>query len=171
MVFLLLAFLLPLWRQWRRQSHTAATRAPACGCSAPEHRDRRQSGRAAEPAFPALVIGEVDAAAPPPQPTLCSSPGSPLASYRGGLADLCSTSPSVTGAALDASSVVQAYLGYLTAQQQSALAAIESALGARLERHFTYQVAFNGFALVLTPAEAASVVRLGMVQRCTARLR
>ncbi len=115
------------------------------------------------------VIGETDPEGATPAIYIVQLRDQPLASYRGGIANLTPTSPAVTGASLDvASSAAQAYLGYLTAQQQSTLAAIEATLGRPVPVKFTYQVAFNGFALELTPREAATVARLDgirLVQR------
>lgn len=115
------------------------------------------------------VIGETDPNGLQPSTYIVQLQSQPLASYRGGVGNLPATSPAVTGAALNATAAVErAYLAHLSAEQQSALDAIQRALGRSVEVRFTYQVAFNGFALVLTPIEAAKVVGLTgvrMVQR------
>ncbi|HHY53961.1 MAG TPA: trypsin-like serine protease [Chloroflexi bacterium] len=111
------------------------------------------------------VIGESDPEGATPAIYIVQLRGQPLASYRGGIADLAPTSPAVTGAALDAAGrAAQAYLGYLTAQQQAILTEIQAAVGRPVTVKFTYRVAFNGFALELTPREAAAVARLDGVQ-------
>jgi uncharacterized repeat protein (TIGR01451 family) len=107
------------------------------------------------------VIGETDPNGSQPSIYIVQLQSQPLASYRGGVNDLPATSPAVTGASLDATGAAErAYLAHLSTEQQSALDSIQRALGRSVEVKFTYQVAFNGFALVLTPVEAAKVAGL-----------
>jgi hypothetical protein len=86
----------------------------------------------------------------------------PLAGYRGGIDELEATSPIVTGAnKLDIRSASsQAYLSFLVGQRVKTIDAINNVLGHQAVVIFQYQYAFNGFALKLTPAEAAEVVKM-----------
>jgi uncharacterized repeat protein (TIGR01451 family) len=85
-----------------------------------------------------------------------------LAGYRGGINGLEATSPTITGASkLDVKSPSsQAYLSYLASQHTQVLNAISTAFGRQVDVVFQYQYAFNGFALVLTPVEAAEVAKM-----------
>ncbi|MDX9953682.1 MAG: S8 family serine peptidase [Anaerolineae bacterium] len=89
-----------------------------------------------------------------------------LASYFGGIAGLAATSPRATGASkLDPQAPASvAYLNYLEAKHSKALAAVESALGRPVTMTFQYLAVLNGFAVTLTPAEAAKVAQLPEVQ-------
>ncbi len=86
----------------------------------------------------------------------------PLATYRGGVANLQPTSPDVTGAPrLDvASEASRAYVDYLEASQATFVARMEKTLGHEADVRFTYQNSLNGVAVWLTPQEAARVARL-----------
>src|SRR5689334_16121738 len=81
--------------------------------------------------------------------------GEPLASYTGGIPNLAATSPLVTGAPkLQVSSAAsQSYRSYLGQQRQQVTEGISSLLGANIEVAYTYDVAFNGMALMLTRAQ------------------
>jgi len=112
------------------------------------------------------VMGETDPRGATPAVYIVQLTGAPLASYRGSMAGMAPTSPSVTGASLaTADAASAAYLAHLGSEQAAALAAIEQELGRPVAVKFTYAVAFNGFALVLTPGEAQRVASLGGVQR------
>lgn len=112
------------------------------------------------------VFGETDPGGTEPATYIVQLSGAPLASYRGGAANLVPTSPAITGRKLDLRNAeVRAYLAHLTEEQQSALDAIQRLLGRTVEVKFTYQVAFNGFALVLTPMEAAKLTNAPGVAR------
>jgi len=112
------------------------------------------------------VIGEIDPDGVEPTVYIVQLHSQPLASYRGGVGNLPATSPAVTGASLDATAAAErAYLAHLSAEQQAALDMIQRALGRSVEVRFTYQVAFNGLALVMTPVEAAKIVGLSAVQQ------
>lgn len=89
-----------------------------------------------------------------------------LASYFGGIAGLAATSPRATGASkLDPQAPASvAYLNYLEGKHSKVLAAVESALGRPVEMTFQYLAVLNGFAVTLTPAEAAKVAQLPEVQ-------
>lgn len=92
----------------------------------------------------------------------------PLASYRGQITGLAATSPAVTGAPkLDADSPAsQAYRSYLAQQRDAALTQMSNAIGrADLNIRHTYEVAYNGVAIELTPQEAAAVARLPEVKQ------
>ncbi|MBN1921455.1 MAG: S8 family serine peptidase [Anaerolineae bacterium] len=85
-----------------------------------------------------------------------------LASYFGGIAGLAATSPRATGASkLDPQAPASvAYLNYLEGQHAKALGAVEAAVGHSVEVTFQYLAVLNGFAVTLTPAEAAKVAQL-----------
>lgn len=94
----------------------------------------------------------------------------PLALYEGGIQGLAPTANNVTGARkLDATSPAsQAYLAYLDTLHAQRLSAIEQALGRDVKKLFDYKVAFNGFAIRLSPDEAETVAKVPgvrMVQR------
>lgn len=84
----------------------------------------------------------------------------PLATYRGGIANLPATSPKQTGQAkLDIqSSASVAYRSYLRSQQAIFEQAAAKMLGHSLKTIYHYEVTFNGLAVRLTPAEAAKLV-------------
>ncbi len=84
-----------------------------------------------------------------------------LSSYDGSVAGLAATSPSFTGEAkLNPKSPESlAYRSYLADRQQRFIKQLESEFQRAIEIKFTYQVALNGFAAVLTPAEAAVIAR------------
>lgn len=90
----------------------------------------------------------------------------PLAGYKGGVAGLSATNPRVLGRrTLDvASGESVAYLHYLADKHADFLEQAGNTLGRTLEARYTYSYAFNGMALRLTPAEAASVESLPGVQ-------
>jgi uncharacterized repeat protein (TIGR01451 family) len=114
----------------------------------------------------ARVYGETDPAGTTPAVYIVQLEAAPLASYRGGIGDLPATSPAATGAALDMARAAEAtYASYLQGQQAATLQSIQQQLGRPVEVKFTYQAALNGFALVLTPKEAARVLVLPGVQR------
>ncbi|MGB4595258.1 MAG: Ig-like domain-containing protein [Anaerolineaceae bacterium] len=79
----------------------------------------------------------------------------PLATYKGEIAGLSATAPSVTGAKLNVKSPEsQAYLEYLKGQQATYLAVAKNVLGYEPKVLFQYQYATNGFSMMLTAAEA-----------------
>lgn len=166
-LLLLLAFLLPAQVTPRVASAATLEQTPPPPTSPPwplRETIGNKAGVQPNQATP-RVVGETDVEGALPAIYIVQLRNQPLASYRGGVANLTPTSPAVTGASLDtASGAAQAYLGYLTAQQQAALNAISTTLGRPVTVKFTYQVAFNGFALELTPREAATVARLDGVR-------
>lgn len=83
----------------------------------------------------------------------------PLATYRGDVAGLEATSPSVTGARkLDVNSPASvAYREYLAQKQDQLLAAMENAFGHDIEVLFQYDATYNGMAVRLTGQEAIEV--------------
>ncbi|MFN8465391.1 MAG: trypsin-like serine protease [Caldilineaceae bacterium] len=112
------------------------------------------------------VYGETDPGGDAQAIYIVQLAAAPLASYRGGLPGLAVTSPQLTGASLDMGRAAdEAYAVYLAGQQSSALASIEQMLGRTVTVKFNYQAAFNGFALELTPKEAAQVVAMPGVLR------
>jgi subtilisin family serine protease len=110
------------------------------------------------------VVGPVVRAAAqaedPPARYIVRLADPPLASYRGGIADLLPTNPRVLGQVkLDVASPASlAYLDYLTRGHRAATAAMAEALGHPVKVIFDYRHAFNGLAVELTPAQA-DVVR------------
>ena len=82
----------------------------------------------------------------------------PLATYKGEVAGLAATAPSITGAKLNVKSPEsQAYVKFLQAQQSAFLAKAGSVLGYTPDVLFQYQYATNGFSMMLTPDEAAKL--------------
>src|SRR5262245_13168992 len=86
----------------------------------------------------------------------------PLASYRGGLTGLSTTSPQATGASkLNVRSAASvAYRGYLARQRSQIRQSIEQNLGRPVQTLYEYDVTFNGMAVRMTAAEAARVAAL-----------
>ncbi len=86
----------------------------------------------------------------------------PLASYRGGIDGLAPTNPAALGQVkLDVNSPAsQAYVAYLEEAQAAFLATVEATVKHEVEVRFTYQHAFNGMTIQLTPSEAAAVRQL-----------
>lgn len=86
----------------------------------------------------------------------------PLAAYAGGLPGLAATSPYARGTARLASDApeAQAYLRHLEATQDAALRRFGAALGRTTPPRARFRYALNGMALVLSPAEAASIAAL-----------
>lgn len=83
-------------------------------------------------------------------------PDKPLATYKGEVAGLAATAPSVTGAKLNVKSPEsQAYLKFLQAQQSAFLSTAGNVLGYTPKVLFQYQYGTNGFSMMLTPDEAA----------------
>jgi len=80
----------------------------------------------------------------------------PLASYRGGIAGLAATNPAARGETkLDPTSAAsRAYLDHLATRQLAVRQAIATKLLRTPAVAFTYRYAYNGFALLLTEAEA-----------------
>ena len=86
----------------------------------------------------------------------------PLAAYEGGITGLKATSPEVTSENrlnLDSPNA-QVYRAYLGRQQDRALAEISETIGHEVDVLHRYDVAYNGFAVKLTPEEAAEVAEL-----------
>ena len=94
----------------------------------------------------------------------------PLASYYGGVESFAPTSPAVTGERklnMDSAASV-AYMDYLDGVQAAMLNTIDQTLGRDVYVHAQWNVAYNGFAIEMTPEEAATVVGLegiNIVQR------
>ena len=86
-------------------------------------------------------------------------PDEPLATYKGSIAGFAPTAPSILGSAkLDVKSPAsQAYLALLKEKQAGFLTAANAVLGFAPEVLFSYRYATNGFAMLLTPEQAASL--------------
>ncbi len=91
----------------------------------------------------------------------------PLAAYRGGIAGLAATDPTVTGARrLDARSAAsRAYLAHLRSRQTDQLTSIGAALGRTVQAVHRYDAVLNGFAVALSGDEAQRVASLPGVAR------
>ena len=117
----------------------------------------------------ARVVGETDPGGTEQARYIVQLADAPLASYRGGVAGFAATSPSITRVGLDrARPAVRAYADYLASRQNTSLDAISQRIGRTPTVRFRYQNAFHGFAVSLTPREAALVAALDgvrMVQR------
>jgi subtilisin family serine protease len=90
----------------------------------------------------------------------------PLATYTGGVAGLSATSPTATGDRKlnTRSAASQAYLNYLDAQQTQFVTAAGGLLGRPIQPIFSYQHAYNGVVLSLTPAEARQIAQVKGVE-------
>jgi uncharacterized repeat protein (TIGR01451 family) len=91
----------------------------------------------------------------------------PLASYHGTIEGLAATNPAVRGQVkVDPTHPdAIAYRHYLETSQRQFVAAVEQLLGRSLTIGDSYQYAFNGLALLLTPEEAAEVAHLEGVRQ------
>lgn len=93
--------------------------------------------------------------------------GAPASLYVGDISGLAATSPLATGAhklnVTDAA--VSAYRAYLAEERGKVFSAIETLVGHSLEVLYTYDLAYHGAAVKLTPAQAAQVANLPGVIR------
>ena len=91
----------------------------------------------------------------------------PLATYQGGIAGLAGTRAAATGnVKLNVKSAAsQRYISYLDRQRASVLNAIAPVVGGSMTPEAVYRNVFNGFALKLSPAQAAQVATLPGVKR------
>jgi len=88
-----------------------------------------------------------------------------VASYKGGIQGLAATNPSTLGNnRLQNNAATKAYVDYLKGVQASFLSNVNGALGRDVKVLFTYQHAFNGMALVITPLEADQIAKLDGVR-------
>ncbi len=108
------------------------------------------------------VIGEDDSQGVAENVYLVQLAGAPVAAYQGELAGLAATNPAAAGTQrLDGRSRdVQLFRSFLAAEQAGFRSQAEAALGRPLRWVYAYQTAFNGFAVVLTPAEARQMTLL-----------
>lgn len=90
-----------------------------------------------------------------------------LPSYLGNVPGLAPTNPAIQGRTrLDMRSPESlAYLDFLEQQQADVITRMDRTLNRPVEVLYTYQVALNGFAAEMTPAEASQVERMGGVKR------
>lgn len=97
-----------------------------------------------------------------PQIYLIRLKDAPLATYKGDVPGLAATSVEVTGERkLDVHSVSsQRYLNYLASVQSEFISTMDTLLGRNVEVVYQYQIANNGLAVKLTPAEAEAVAAL-----------
>ncbi|MDY0191071.1 MAG: S8 family serine peptidase [Desulfuromonas sp.] len=93
--------------------------------------------------------------------------GEPLATYTGTIPGLAATNPRAAGTRkLDINSAAaQSYSAYLAQQRLSIMARIETAIGRTVKIIHTYNTAFNGVALRLSAAEAATIATLPDIVR------
>ena len=107
-------------QQWARPASPSPTRLTT---RAPKANAQRN-----QPA--PRVIGETNPGGTEQAIYIVQLSGAPLASYRGGLANLPATSPAVTGRRLDLRSAeARAYLDHLSQEQRAALDVIQQILG------------------------------------------
>lgn len=108
------------------------------------------------------VIGETDPDSPNEAIYIVQLSDQPLATYRGGVANLPATSPAVTNEpklnVLAQASVL--YSNYLADQQSQFLQSAEQSLNQPLDVVYQYDVVFNGLAVKATPAEAVRLLKL-----------
>ncbi len=91
-----------------------------------------------------------------------------LATYRGGIAGLAATNPAANGQTkIENNAATAAYLDYLAGAQASFLNSVDANLGRAVEVKFTYRHAFNGLALIITPAEADQIAAMDGVKMVT----
>jgi len=142
----------------------ASTAAPVVAASTPAaHSSAGRSPLTGAPT--ARVVGETTPDSSAPAAYIVQLADAPLASYRGGVAGLAATSPTLTRTDLDrARPAVRAYANYLARRQDSSLDAISQRIGRRPAVRFRYLNAFHGFALALSPREAALVAALDGVR-------
>lgn len=97
-----------------------------------------------------------------PQRYIITLDQDPVALYSGGIPGVEATSPESTGSLkLDqADPAVQAYAGYLQAQQASFLDSASTLLNRKLDVKFQYYYALNGMVIELTQDEATSLAAL-----------
>jgi hypothetical protein len=91
----------------------------------------------------------------------------PLATYTGTIPGLAATNPRAAGTRkLDINSAAaQSYTAYLTQQRLNIMASIETAIGREVKIIHTYDTAFNGVAIRLSAAEAATIATLPDIVR------
>lgn len=106
-----------------------------------------------------IVAAPAPAGNAEPWPYIVRLAGEPLATYRGGVARLQATSPRVTRQPrLNVESPAsRAYLDYLTNRQTQFVGRLAQVVGHPVQVLHTYEVTYNGLAVVLKPAEAARV--------------
>ena len=92
--------------------------------------------------------------------------GAPLASYRGGVANLAPTNRAAQhGKKINSRSPEsQAYLSYLQQEQAALIDRANRTLGRPLEVLYTYRATLNGFAAQMTAAEAQQIAKLSGVR-------
>ncbi|MCB0093096.1 MAG: protease inhibitor I9 family protein, partial [Caldilineaceae bacterium] len=90
----------------------------------------------------------------------------PVATYRGGIANLAATSPVATNTRrLDLrSAAVTAYRNHLANARSAFRSRADAAVGRSIRVLHEYDTVLNGFAMQLTPAEAAKLLDLPEVQ-------
>ncbi|WP_349741408.1 S8 family peptidase [Roseateles cavernae] len=96
------------------------------------------------------------------RPYIVQLAAAPAASYTGGVTGLAATKPA-QGTRLDASAAnVQAYISYLDQQQNKVTATLPA-----MQKLYDYKLAFNGFAAMLTDAEARQLLSNAAVSAVT----
>ncbi|KNX38370.1 S8 family peptidase [Luteipulveratus halotolerans] len=138
--------------------------------TASPHRSRRRTATAVV-AVAGLALAPLVAAATSPAsaaPTgqkaryIVQVAGAPLASYTGGESGLAATKPAAGKKVQRDSAAGKAYAGHLRGKRSSVLRSIGSSESAVTR---TYDVAFNGFAASLTPAQVAQLQKSPQVLR------
>ncbi len=92
--------------------------------------------------------------------------GDALATYRGGVNELAATAPQATGRERlnPRSPASLAYLHHLEEEQAAVIVRMNRTLGRDVAIPYRYQRALNGFAALLTPAEAARLAKVAGVE-------
>ncbi|MCB9155344.1 MAG: S8 family serine peptidase, partial [Caldilineae bacterium] len=111
-----------------------------------------------------ILLQPADATGPALYIVQLSDP--PLASYYGGIESYAPTSPVVTGQRkLNMTSDASiAYMDYLDGVQAAMLSTINQTLGRDVVASMQWNVAYNGFAIEISPEEAAQVAALDGVK-------
>lgn len=139
-----------------------ATRAATAALTA---RATTKVGQRNQPRAARTVHAESDPSGTQPALYIIQLIDAPLATYRGEVANFSATSPKVTGARKLAvtSTASTSYRAYLAQQRDQFRRAAEAQLGHAMAVIYTYDVAFHGLAVKLTPQEAAKLVNLAGV--------
>ncbi len=90
----------------------------------------------------------------------------PAASYQGGIQGLAATNPRVNGQSdLQAGPALDAYVAYLVGVQNSFVADLNQALGRSVSASRSFQHAFNGVVVQMSPEEAELAAQIPGVQK------
>ncbi|MFY9513191.1 MAG: S8 family serine peptidase, partial [Rubrivivax sp.] len=126
--------------QLNRIGFAVAVLAAACSAQAQTHSvDAQQAGTLAASGRKVYIV---------------QMTGAPVATYAGNVRGLAATKPAAGTRLNTRSAAARAYANHLDTRR----AAVLARLGSRVDVLHTYRTAFNGFAAVLTPAQAARLM-------------